>query len=199
MTPLHRYPSSRAFTLIELLTVITVIAILAALLIPTVGAVRVSANKAKTRALFSQWASAMEMFRQEYGYYPSLDNDRRLDSERFAVVLTGRTLAGEVPDDPWGNRKRIAFYSLSAGELDADGARLVDAFGNTDIVVLVDRNGDGRIGGPDAPASETPVPVRAEGGTDAFAPELPAAGVRAGVVFYSPGLGRNTDDLVTTW
>lgn len=194
----RRHSFARAFTLIELLTVIAVIAILAAILIPTVGAVRVSAHQAKTRALFSQWASAMELFRQEYGYYPSIDGDgnRKVDTERFAVTLTGRSLDGSTPSDPAGNRKRLAFYRLSAGELDAAGERLVDAFGNTDIAVLVDRNGDGRI---DNSGPEELVPVRAEGLVDSFTPELPGAGIRAGVIFYSPGLGRNETDLVTSW
>jgi prepilin-type N-terminal cleavage/methylation domain-containing protein len=61
-----------AFTLIELLTVIAIIGILAAILVPTVGGARNAANRAKTRAQFSQWATAFEAFRQEYGAYPQL-------------------------------------------------------------------------------------------------------------------------------
>jgi prepilin-type N-terminal cleavage/methylation domain-containing protein len=201
MSPFRRHSSTRAFTLIELLSVIAVIAILAAILIPTVGSVRVSANKAKTRAQFSQWATAMELFRQEYGYYPALDRDgdRLLDTDRFVVALTGRNLDGSTPTDLLGNRKRITFYRLSAGELDLTGARLVDAFGNTAIAVLVDRNGDGRIGDANAPASETPVAVRAIDSGLEFVPEIPEGGIRAGVGFYSAGPGRRADDLVTSW
>lgn len=197
----RRHHFTRAFTLIELLTVMAVIAILAAILIPTVSSVRGSANKAKTRAQFSQWASAMELFRQEYGYYPSIDGhgNRKVDTDRFAVALTGRGLDGGTASDLLGNRKRIAFYSLSAGELDSDGERLVDAFGNTDIAVLVDRNGDGRIGGPGAPASETVVGVSAAGSTVVLTPAMPEGGLRVGVIFYSAGQGRNETDLVTSW
>src|SRR5258707_15486382 len=65
--------SRRAFTLIELLTVIAVIGILAAILIPTTASARVAANKAKTRGQLAQWAAAIEGFRQEYGYYPPFE------------------------------------------------------------------------------------------------------------------------------
>lgn len=75
--------TSSAFTLVELLTVIAIIGILAALLIPTASAARTAANKAKTRAQFSQWAAAFEAFRQEYGVYPQLHtaSDRKLVNE----------------------------------------------------------------------------------------------------------------------
>ena len=64
--------SRRALTLVELLTVVAIIGILAAILIPTASSARTAAKRSKTRAQFSQWASAFEQFRQEYGAYPQL-------------------------------------------------------------------------------------------------------------------------------
>jgi prepilin-type N-terminal cleavage/methylation domain-containing protein/prepilin-type processing-associated H-X9-DG protein len=54
--------SSRAFTLIELLTVIAIIGILAALVIPTVGNVRKSANSAKCLSNLRQIGNAFSLY-----------------------------------------------------------------------------------------------------------------------------------------
>jgi prepilin-type N-terminal cleavage/methylation domain-containing protein len=62
----------RAFTLIELLTVVAIIGILTAILIPTGISARNAAKRSKIRAQFSQWGAAFEQFRQEYGSYPQL-------------------------------------------------------------------------------------------------------------------------------
>ncbi len=86
--------SSAAFTLIELLTVVAVIGILAAILIPTTSGARVAANKAKTRTQFSQWGTAFENFRQEYGSYPQLftNGAQKLVNQGATTQLTGNHL-----------------------------------------------------------------------------------------------------------
>ncbi|GAB5560961.1 MAG: hypothetical protein SynsKO_26080 [Synoicihabitans sp.] len=194
--------ANRAFTLVELLTVIAIVAILAAIIIPTVGGASDSADRAATKARFNQWASAMEMYRQEYGFYPDIAINGRVDAERFSAELTGRTLAGTSVSGSttWGNRKGLSFYSLSATDLDPSGTALVDAFGNTDIAMRVDSNRDGRI---DTADLGNWVGVDGEEATGLSPTELPGAvpaeGVRAGVVFYSPGRGRDETDLVLSW
>lgn len=88
------FASNTAFTLIELLTVVAVIGILAAILIPTTSGARVAANKAKTRTQFSQWGTAFENFRQEYGSYPQFftNGAQKLVNQGATTQLTGNHL-----------------------------------------------------------------------------------------------------------
>ena len=206
-----------AFTLIELLAVLAVIAILAGILLPALGSARASALRAATRMQLGRWAAAVEQFRQEYGYYPEVGTDGMLatagDAARFVRTLSGRNPDGSpVADaaDLNGNLKRLSFAAFGAADfLDPDrpGAApdfsgnelLCDAFGNTEIGVLLDRNGDGFIRPTDDGA---PAAVRGGGGDAALVPaevDLPAGGIRGGVAFYTAGRGAIPDDMVLSW
>lgn len=193
---------NRAFSLIELLTVIAIVAILLAIIVPTVGGARDSADRAATKARFNQWAAAMELYRQEYGYYPDIAPNGLVDTDRFAAELAGRTLTGTSVQGNanWGNTKGLSFYALATGDLDESGEELVDAFGNFEIAMRRDTNRDGRID-----LSDTGNWVGIEGAESsslnptALPEAIPTSGVRAGVVFYSAGRGRDENDLVLSW
>jgi prepilin-type N-terminal cleavage/methylation domain-containing protein len=167
-------PSSRAFTLIELLTVIAVIGILAAIVIPTASTVRTNAKKTKAKAQFSQLSLALGLFKQEYGYYPvipgnrlngSLPHDATSISNKARQMLMLELLTGKDADPSTAafesdeknlttgtpkaqNKKRVSFMDFAIDEVkvfDQDEKAILDAFGNLEIVVLVDRNGDGIV------------------------------------------------------
>lgn len=202
-----------AFTLLELLSVIAIIGVLAALIFPAVRSARVSANKARTKVQFNQWAAAMEGFRSEYGYYPAFDPTALVNGgaataitgdHLFHDILAGRKRDG-MPLPPAGpaatqNRKLISFYSF--GDADFTNASsptpnlLRDAFDNIEIAVLVDKNLDGVIRvGSDYPA------LPAVGGLTPSATDFPVTGIRAGVLFYAPAPGANATnpEFIASW
>jgi prepilin-type N-terminal cleavage/methylation domain-containing protein len=212
----------RGFTLIELLTVIAIIGILAGIIIPTTGAVRTSAKKAQTKAQFSQWSQAMVLYKQEYGFYPPVNRAtygtavaNKLNSAAFAAALTGKQLNGTAfassatTADLFGNKKRGSFYAIADADLNVARTAFVDAFGNTDIVVVFDKDGNGMITANDfdnATPSSMPTVTSIDGTTLTPAPTTNLAGTgatatgpRASVIFYSAGKGGAAKDIVYSW
>lgn len=197
--------SEGGFTFLELLSVIAVIGILAALLFPGLSAARNSANRAKTRVQFTQWVAAIESFRSEYGFYPAFHRSRLVNPpgqnvdastlHLFHDILASRRRDGsalpafsasasaQYPEAQ--NRKLIKFYAFAESDFtaaDSSGPNLLcDAFGNTEIAVLVDANLDGVINAADYGST-----LPAVNGLTPAATDFPATGIRAGVVLYAP-------------
>ena len=174
--------NKQGFTLIELLTVIAIIGILAGIIIPSVGAVRKSAKKAKTQSMFSQWAVALETFRQDYGYYPDPFNFPQSEGGAFYNLLTG--------GDSAMNPKQIRYYSFSEDSIAKDSpygyadGTIVDAFDNPNIEMAVDSDRNGII----------------ESGELNGAP-ISGTKIRSSVIFWTtvPDDNKRDFEQVTSW
>lgn len=219
-----RARTARAFTLVELLTVIAIIAILAAVLVPTLAGARTAANRARTRMQFGQWAMAVEAFRQEYGGYPEFDpsgkvnggaSPARTEEHRFHDVLAGcrrdgsalpAISAGETAAEAQ-NVRRVRFLAFAEGDFfpaddrEPDRRNLLhDGFDGADIAVLVDRNLDGVIDRSDYP--ELPAVAVPDADARSIRPRFEDFGgsVHAGVIFYSAApRSLDTSQLVCSW
>lgn len=162
---LARPRSLRGFTLIELLTVVAVIGILASILVPVVGGANRTAKRAKSRAQYQGYATALVAYQSEYGYFPRIGtmasagnsgNGTNLatTSSDFIKALSGRTPQGTVlqSGDLYLNPRSKPFYSFAESEFyfpdgadEASQTELANAFNNRDIYILVDSNGSGVI------------------------------------------------------
>jgi hypothetical protein len=107
------------------------------------------------RSQYSKYVTALQLFRGEYGYYPTVFDGRSQvnistypEAEQFIEALSGRTLSGDR-SSAYGNTRGIAFHSFSESELtrskDLGYWQIVDRMGNTNIVVCIDHDGDGFV------------------------------------------------------
>jgi len=104
----------RAFTLIELLTVIAIIGILAAIIIPTVGKVKESAKTSQCISNLRQVALALQLCANDNrGYLPPA-NAASTDTYWFTAGISGSTLN-------WSLNPR--FTSMLPAKKDATGSR----------------------------------------------------------------------------
>ncbi len=148
-------------------------------------------------------------------------NDNADIRRNFIEFLTGRQFDGDSFRDAGfryqnhPNRRGIEFYSFSETDYELRNPQggqspgnlfFVDAFGNTDIVVVIDADRDGRITLRDE-ATYAVRPGFDDSSTPTATPLDPGQSeqvVRAGVVIYSAGKEGNSpqqvrENIVTSW
>jgi len=153
----------RAFTLIELLTVIAIIGILAVVLLPALQGGKTAANRAASETTFRQWATGISAYKAEYKYYPNLgtgttgtsDSYYDLSSSETAQnlvrALQGRNMDGtELSDSEkkeYNRRGRefCTFPNECFENGDPKTKKLTDRFGNTHIRIVLDTDNDGSV------------------------------------------------------
>ena len=98
----------RAFTIIELLTVMSIIVILISLLVPALTRVKRFAKRVKQKAQFHSISVALDLYNAEFdGYPPSDELDPDLQSYcgamKLAEAMVGQDLLGFHPDSTFRN------------------------------------------------------------------------------------------------
>ena len=97
---------NKAFTVVELLTVITIIAILVGFLLPALTKVKTMVKETKQKAQLNTISLAIRAFKNDMGYYPESDywNLSNLDysgAQMLSEALLGWDLLGFHPESDW--------------------------------------------------------------------------------------------------
>lgn len=114
----------RGFTIVELLIVIAIIGILAALVVVAYSGITKAAYKSKRLADMNSVQKALELYHQDYGYYPPNGADNwggAFNSTQVTNALKPYMPSG-VPSEPSGDASKA--YQYVRGTADNYGIRI---------------------------------------------------------------------------
>ena len=105
---LRRKHSEGGFTLIEIMVVVVILGILAAMVAPKILSRPDQAKGTVARSDIETISQALELFRLDNGFYPTLDQGlealvRRPSSPPDAKNWNPEGYLKKIPVDPWGN------------------------------------------------------------------------------------------------
>lgn len=121
----RRLPAARAFTLIELLTVIVIIGVLAGLLLPALKGARDSAKKTKAQTTINGVSIALKAYNNEYGFWPLTASGGSVPNAVLTAVQNQRLIELLGGSDVYldgsagGNPRRIQFLGMKTSETNA--------------------------------------------------------------------------------
>lgn len=160
----HESPiTNRAFTLIELLTVIAIIAVLAGLLFPALNAARRAAKEGKASVQINLMATAMRAYFSEYALWPSsptaasvtntanwlgiFQGTNLTNNPRKIVFLefkTTETLVNGVTNiyDPWNRLYYFGFDTNYDNIIDVPATNTIPGSPNVNTSFVIWSNGD---------------------------------------------------------
>jgi hypothetical protein len=175
--------------------VVILLLIAFAVLVPWTGS-RPDPKRQKTYAELNNLAKMCWLYHQEYHQWPvfaSISPGPNYilhlnSSPRFVEIMSANFTAH--PDWARYNPHDTPFASFAPDELSDDGTRVVDAYGNDDIILIMDVHNTGVI----APFTVT---LTSAGGKTLTAHQT--VPLHSAVVTLSPGRGQSDSDVITTY
>lgn len=126
----------RGFTLIELLVVIAIIGVLSSVVLASLDRARESARDARRIADMRQIQTALNLFYQDYGYFPCEDanqcpgqsssaNGKIGEGAHLDSMLESGGYMSDVPADPRGPGDSTYFYFYDGRHCNSEGSDVI--------------------------------------------------------------------------